>query len=108
MYQLDDQYGNMFITISDDIVRDRNHKVLGSIRHGVVCDKDGTPTRCSIEGNNVMFLAPATNTETVALTVSGTNIMDSGTVGAVVVGATSEKEIMLAAAAYFEFVWSLT
>jgi len=107
MYQLDDQYGNMCITILDDIIRDRNRKVLGSIRHGVVCDKDGTPTQCSIEGHNVMFLAPATNTETVALTVSGTNIMDSGTVGAVV-GATSEKEIMLAAAAHWEFVWSLT
>jgi hypothetical protein len=34
--------------------------------------------------------------------------MDSGIVGAVIVDAKSHAEIVLGAAAYWEFVWSLT
>jgi hypothetical protein len=108
MFQVDDPYGNIIFTFLHEIILDRSDNVLGFVRDGVVCDKDGTPTRCSVVGTDIMFLAPGTGQETIALSVDGTNIIDSGTVGAVVVDAKSQAEIMLGAAAYWEFVWSLT
>jgi hypothetical protein len=108
MFKVNDTGGNVIFTFTHDRILDRSDKALGYVRKGVVCDKEGTPAQCKVEENNIMYLDLQSNKEAVALSVQGTNIIDSGVVGAVVVGASSHEEIMLGAAAYYEFVWSLT
>jgi hypothetical protein len=108
MFLVNDPYGNKIFEFRGGRIFDRTGKTLGLVRKGVVCDKNGTPTRCSVVGHNIEFPSPQTGKESVCLTVDDCNIMDSGVVGAVVVNTKKHANIMLGAAAYWEFVWSLT
>ncbi len=105
MYKLDDTFGNVVFTFEDDgRILDRDARVVGSVRNGVVCDKDGTPTRATVKGNEIDFNGHAD------LRVSGDKVLqaDGNDEQAVIVGATTRDQRMIAAAAYWEFSWSLT
>jgi hypothetical protein len=53
MYQVNDQYANLIFEFSQDHIRDRENKIIGLIRNGGVCDRNDTPTQCSIVGTQL-------------------------------------------------------
>lgn len=101
MYSLNDPNGDIIFEFRDETIYDHNNKIIGYIRNGVVCDDGGNPTRATAEGENVKFDGSVVASLARTITVDGT-------VSAVVVGPASEKQCMLAAVAYWEFVESQT
>jgi hypothetical protein len=104
MYTLNDTFQNVIFTFEHGgKILDRDGRIIGHVRNGVVCDKQGNPTRAKVDGANIDFNGPD-------LTVSGDKVLqfDGGDEQAVIVGATTQAQRMIAAAAYWEFSWSLT
>lgn len=104
MYAVNDPGGGIFILrlVGEDIYG-HGGRLLGYVRNGVVCDKDGSPTRAIINGANIDFPQKGST----CLVVEENNVLDTdGELEAVVVGTSNQAERMIAAAAYWEFVWS--
>ncbi len=110
MYTLKDTNNEavMFSFENDGSILNERGRVLGSVRDGVVCDKDGTPTRVTVEGNAIVWHGVNPGPVVRAYGVIIVDVGDGNTPVGIVEGARSNAEIMIAAAAYWEFVLMYT
>jgi hypothetical protein len=108
MYSLTGVEHELIFTFENDgSILDAQNKKLGSVINGAVCDLDGTPARVTVEGDAIVW--HGVNPGPV-LRVTGSVVVqvDGNTPQAIVVGAKNHAERMIAAAAYWQFVWSMT
>jgi hypothetical protein len=109
MYRLTDVYGDLLFKFeNDNSILDAGNKRVGSVQNGVVCDSNGTPTRVTVQGNEIVW--NGVNPGPV-VSVTGNVIVDVGdgnTPAGIVVGTNEDAQRMIAAAAYWEFILSKT
>ena len=114
MYQLQDIYNDTIFAFRDEAIFDRDDNKIGIITNGKVCDLDGTPTRVTVEGENVVWHGvnpgPVIGVPGFGNVVVETDSTAGKMVNLVgiIVGASSNDERMIAAVAYWEFVESRT
>lgn len=114
MYALLDTTGEVLLQFkNDESIVDAKNKKIGFVKDGIVCDSNGTPTRVTIDGDQIVWhgVNPGPVLQVTGILVNDVN--SNYTTDAIVVGdpkitATSMSERMIAAAAYWEFFYSKT
>jgi len=113
VYSLLDDFGNVIFNFKDDgAIVDAGDKKIGFVKDGNVFDLGGTPTRATISGSEIMWngVNPGPQLQVIGILVNqiAGNTTEAIVVGGAGIAATSMDERMIAALAYWEFVWSQT
>jgi hypothetical protein len=113
VYSLLDDFGNVIFNFKDDgSIVNSGDKKIGFVKDGNVFDLDGTPSRATISGSEIVWsgVNPGPQLQVIGILVNEItgNTTDAIVVGGSGIAATSVGERMIAALAYWEFVWSKT